>query len=238
MLKKIEVANNEITAFEVTQKLTKEDYTKTLEPLARSAKIAKRKLKLLLQFGEEFKGFTSAAAIEDFKLGAQNATTFERIAIVSDNKWITNSSAFIGSLIPSSLKTYNNKSLTSAINWLAKGNKGVNHRIDSEKGILIAKVKSSLSSDQFTAMAQEVDEWTAKNGPLKGIVIQARKFPGWRDVGSFISHFQFVKNHHKKFNRLSMGVCHPIFCLFKLIKLKMPHFSFYKVTCHFGNQLS
>lgn len=203
MLKKIEVPNENIIAFEVTQKLTKDDYIKTLEPLARSARDSKRKLKLLLKFGEEFNGFTSGAVLEDFKLGTKNMKTFERIAIVSDNKWISKSSSFIGSFIPTSLKTYKNKSLPLAINWLTRGEKGIYHSIDMKRGILVAKVKTSLTSDLLTAMAREVDAWIEKNGELKGIVIQAKKFPGWRDIGSLISHIQFVKNHHKKVGRVA-----------------------------------
>lgn len=225
MLKRIEIANKNITAYEVTGKLTKEDYKETLAPMVKAAKESERKLKLLLQFGEEFKGFTSGAAIEDFKLGMHNVGSFEKIAIVSDNKWISNSSTLIGSLIPAGVKTYSNKNLPLALNWLAKGNKRFQHCIDENLKILVIKLKGPLSSDQFSQMDREVDKWVTNNGELKGIVIQAKNFPGWRDIGSLISHVKFVRDNHKRISRVA-------FCADDKLTELIPKFANHFVKAH------
>ena len=72
MFKTISTPQKNITAFSVIGLLSKEDYTQTLIPLMEEASKQNKKLNVLLQFGEEFEGFTPAAAWEDFKTGMKN----------------------------------------------------------------------------------------------------------------------------------------------------------------------
>ena len=50
-----------IDAFRAVGTLTKDDYEQTVEPLLHDARREDRRLRLLLQFGPEFEGFTAGA---------------------------------------------------------------------------------------------------------------------------------------------------------------------------------
>jgi len=39
----------------------------------------------------------------------------------------------------------------------------------------------------------------------QGRVIHAREFPGWENVGSFLRHLQFVRDHHRKVKRIALA---------------------------------
>jgi len=203
MLKRIETPSKDVRAFEVCGNLTKEDYTETLIPMILKARSAGDKLKFLISFGKEFEGLTLAGAWEDFKLGIHHMSTFERIAIVSDKEWITQPASVFGSMLPCCVNIYKNDELSSALAWIDSGDIGLKHTLDEEKGVLVVDISAPLSSDNFFLMNHIVDGWIEKEGELKGMVIHVKEFPGWKNLGSLISHIQFVKNHHRKVRKIA-----------------------------------
>ncbi len=50
-----------------------------------------------------------------------------------------------------------------------------------------------------------VDPWIEKNGRLKGLVIHAKSFPGWDSFGALSSHLVFVRDHHRKIDRVAFA---------------------------------
>ena len=43
------------------------------------------------------------------------------------------------------------------------------------------------------------------HGDLNGIVIHAREFPGWENLGSLPRHVRFVRNHHQRVKRIVLA---------------------------------
>lgn len=72
----------------------------------------------------------------------------------------------------------------------------ISHELRSDEGILFFTPEGPLQSDDFTALAQVVDEYITTHGALTGVMIDVESFPGWEDFGALISHFKFVKNNH------------------------------------------
>ena len=234
MLNRIEMPNSDITAFEVVGKLTKEDYTEILTPLFIKTRNSEKKLKFLLHFGKAFKGLTTGALLEDFKVGLHNVGTFEKMAVVSDRSWITKTTSFLGSLISTSVKTFDDDEIPSAIEWLKSGEQNFPYAINDETGVLSIEVDHPLTSDQFSSMARTVDEWIDTHGKLKGLVVQMKRFPGWRDLGSLFSHIQFVKGHHKKIYRVALCADDKLTILIPMlaqsfVKAQVRHFPFDEV---------
>jgi hypothetical protein len=206
MIQNISTPSADIVAFEAKGDLTKEDYTGTILPIIQKSRSEGKKLKFLFHLGAEFTGFTPEAAWEDFKLGLQHMNTFERIAVVSDKGWIRNASRIFGSLMPCEVHVFKNNELSSAISWLDSGEIGLNHKIDESRGVLIVEISHPLTSDNFSIMAHTVDRWIENKGSLNGIVIHAKTFPGWENLGSLFSHIDFVKNHHRKVRKVALVV--------------------------------
>jgi len=74
------------------------------------------------------------------------------------------------------------------------------HRAES---ILIVKPLVPLESKDFEKLVQEVDPYIREKGKLDGLMIYAKSFPGWDSFPAFLSHIQFVKNHHRKIRKIA-----------------------------------
>lgn len=79
----------------------------------------------------------------------------------------------------------------------------VNYELLREDGILVIHPESSLEAADFQRIANEVDPYIAANGRLRGVMIDAQSFPGWKDFAALVAHLKFVKNHHQKIERIA-----------------------------------
>ena len=79
----------------------------------------------------------------------------------------------------------------------------LSHDLLEGDAILVVEPKGALESADFEALTKEVDPYIEKKGELRGLMIQTETFPGWRDFGSLISHFRFVRNHHKHIKKVA-----------------------------------
>jgi len=204
MFKEIEMNQNDMFGFEVKGKLTAEDYQQTLEPLLSKARADGKKIRFLMYLGPDFTGFTPGASWEDFKVGMRYLRIFERCAVVTDIKWIRNATKFFGSMVPYPVNVYPNDSLNEAKLWLNSGEIGLDHRLDESSGVVKVEINAPLSSENFEILAHTVDSWIERGGKLNGVVIHAKKFPGWENLGSLLKHIEFVKNHHRKIPKVAL----------------------------------
>jgi hypothetical protein len=80
----------------------------------------------------------------------------------------------------------------------------LNHDLQRDKGILVLKPDGPLGASDFTTLASHVDAYLEQNGALRGVLIHAEKFPGWKDFGALIAHLKFVKHHHRKIEKVAV----------------------------------
>lgn len=71
------------------------------------------------------------------------------------------------------------------------------HELLSDKGVLVVRPEGPLSARDFSALATDTDSYITTHGALKGLMICAKSFPGWENVDAAISHFKFVRSHHR-----------------------------------------
>ncbi|MCB0411603.1 MAG: STAS/SEC14 domain-containing protein, partial [Bdellovibrionales bacterium] len=188
MLQEIKMPSNDLVGFEAIGTVTADDYQKQLHPFFEKARAEGRKLRFLYYFGPQFEGFTPGAGLEDMKLGFRHIRNFERIAVVADQNWIRSAAHFVGSMLPCPVQAFKASELSAAKEWLNTGDIGLDFEMNKELGVLKVELTAPLSSTNFDVLAQHVDEWVEKEGELKGLVVHAKKFPGWEDFGSFLSH--------------------------------------------------
>jgi len=77
------------------------------------------------------------------------------------------------------------------------------HELLTETGVLIARPKGPLAASDFAALAVDADAYIEAHGALNGLMICAEKFPGWENLDGAISHFKFVRDHHRKISKLA-----------------------------------
>lgn len=186
--------------------VTREDYDSVVQPLLDEARSQGRRLRFLYHFGPEFHGFTAGAAWEDVRLGLRYLRLFERCAIVSDIGWIRETSRLVGVLLPCPVRVFGDGQWPQALAWLASSatEGGLPHRLLPECGVLVVEPDRPLRSEDFDALAMAVDPWIEAHGELRGLVVHAREFPGWENLGSVFRHLRFVRDHHRKIGRVAL----------------------------------
>jgi hypothetical protein len=188
--------------------ITKQDYEKVLEPMLDDARQQGRRIRFLYQMGAEFDGFTAAAAWEDAKIGLRSLRLFDGCAIVSDSGWIRESARLAAFLLPCPVRVFENRDRDKAIEWLGTlpEGVGVSHRLLPDSGgVIVVEVERALRAQDFDALADTADTWIGIHGNLHGIVIHAREFPGWENLGGLVHHLRFIRDHHRKVTRIALA---------------------------------
>jgi len=72
-----------------------------------------------------------------------------------------------------------------------------------DAGILVVEPKGALSADDFLAIARTIDPYIEEHGKLTGLLIDAPSFPGWDSFGALIQHLKFVRDHHRRIDRVA-----------------------------------
>jgi hypothetical protein len=207
MLEKLRDLPPGIDGLKATGKITKEDYERIFEPLVDGARREDRRLRLLYEFGPEFKGFTPGAAWEDAKLGLRSIRLLDGCAIVSDLGWIREATRLIGFLVPCPVQVFGNRERDNAVAWLRALPEGAaaSHRLLPELSVIVVEIKEALRAQDFDALALTADTWIEAHGDLQGVVLHAREFPGWENFGSFLRHAKFVRDHHRKVKKVALS---------------------------------
>jgi len=78
------------------------------------------------------------------------------------------------------------------------------HELRKDEGILIVRPHGPLSDADFEFIAGDVDAHIEAHGKLNGLMIHARRFPGWEDLWAVVSHLKFVREHHRKIRRVAV----------------------------------
>jgi hypothetical protein len=189
-------------------KVTKQDYDTVLLPILDEARSHGRRIRLVYHFGPEFEGFTAGGAWEDARVGLRYLRLFERCAIVSDIGWVRESSRLVGAMMPCPVKVFGNGEWSDALAWLSSRTTegaALAHRLLPESGVLVVEPERPLQAEDFDALAMTVDPWIEAHGELRGVVVHAREFPGWENLGAFFRHLRFVRDHHRLVRRIALA---------------------------------
>ena len=73
-----------------------------------------------------------------------------------------------------------------------------------DQGILTVIPEGPLESADFQKLAETVDPDIEAGHDLKGLLIDAPKFPGWQSFGDMISHFKFVRSHERHIQKVAV----------------------------------
>jgi len=70
-------------------------------------------------------------------------------------------------------------------------------------GVVVIRPTEGLTEADFEELNDSVDQHLASGGTIKGLVIDAPRFPGWASLSGLISHIRFVKEHHRLLARVA-----------------------------------
>jgi hypothetical protein len=193
-------------------KITKGDYDNVVRPLVDDARRDGRRLRLIYHLGPEFEGMTAGAVQEDIRLGIKHLYDFERCAVVSDVDGVRRATRAFGTIMPCPVKVFGNDQWDEAVRWVSSPPQAqrLSHRKIDEAGVVVVEPDGPLRAEDFDELGRSLDPWILQRGKLNGVVVHTHSFPGWENVGAFLRHVRFVRDHRDKTRRLALAADTPI----------------------------
>ena len=121
MFEPIEGAPAGIVAFKAVGSVEAADYESTLRPTIEAALAEHGKIRIVIELGPEYEGYTASAAWEDTKLWAPHLRDWERCAVVTDHRFLVDAIRLFAIVMPGEIKTFPVSELAAALAWAAEG---------------------------------------------------------------------------------------------------------------------
>jgi len=207
MIERIQGLSAGVVGLRATGEVTKQDYEQVVVPLFDAMHAKGDPIRFLFHFPEPFTNFTASAAWEDAKVGLRNMRLIKRCAVVTDTKWLHVATRAMGLVMPTRMRTFGEDDMDEALEWLAAKGEGstLTHHLLENRGVLVLEPHGELHVEDFDRIASLVDPWI-EEGILRGIVIHVPHFPGWEDMAGMFQHFKFIREHHRKVERVALAV--------------------------------
>jgi len=154
MLQRIPDVPDGIDALAAIGTLTRQDYEQSIEPILDEARRSSRRIRLLVQLGPEYDGYTAGAAWEKTANAFRSPSLLRLLdgyAVVTDLHWLHEWTHVMGFLLPFPLRVFGNDERDEAIAWLSAlpEGPGVSHYLVSESGVLVVEVTAPLRAQDF-----------------------------------------------------------------------------------------
>ena len=107
--------------FEAIGEVEDDDWEHAVEPVLRREIAEGRKVRLLYLLGRNSRDVESDAMTKDTGFRARHASSFERMAVVSDEDWTRPALRALSMLLPGKAKAFRVRELGAAKAWLAEG---------------------------------------------------------------------------------------------------------------------
>jgi SpoIIAA-like len=107
--------------FEAIGEVEDDDWDHAVEPVLRREIAEGRKVRLLYLLGPESRDVEGDAMTKDTGFRARHASSFERMAVVSDEDWTRPALRALSMLLPGKAKAFRVRELGAAKAWLAEG---------------------------------------------------------------------------------------------------------------------
>ncbi len=98
--------------------VTRKDYEEVLIPRVNAVLSRYDKVRLYYEFGPAFHGIDAGAAWEDFKVGVENLSRWERMAVVTDVAWIRLALSAFRVFMPRQLRLFAANQSSHARAWI------------------------------------------------------------------------------------------------------------------------
>jgi hypothetical protein len=118
MIEQVTTFPENVLAFVCHGQVTRADYDKVLVPAVLQALQRQGKVRLYYETGRDFTGIEPGAMWEDFKVGMEHLTRWERFAIVTDVEWIKHTVRFFSFMMPGALKVFPVSDAAQARVWI------------------------------------------------------------------------------------------------------------------------
>lgn len=120
MLRRIDAMPPDTIGFEAGGEVEDDDWEDVAEPVLREALAKGAKLRVLYLLGPGVREVEGDAVGAGARFQARHASSFERVAVVSDEDWLRPALATLSFLLPGKAKGFRVAELAGAKAWLAE----------------------------------------------------------------------------------------------------------------------
>jgi stage II sporulation SpoAA-like protein len=100
--------------------VTRQDYDTVLIPAVEKALKSHDKVRLLYEVGPDFASYDAGAAWEDFKVGMEHFSRWERVAVITDIEWIKLATRLFSVFLPGTMRVYPTADAAQARLWITQ----------------------------------------------------------------------------------------------------------------------
>ena len=118
MIEQLSNFPDDVLAFVCKGRVTKADYDSVLVPAVMKALEKHKRIRLYYETAADFSGIDPGAMWEDFKVGMEHLTRWERVAVVTDVEWIKQTMRFFSFLMPGATKSFPTSEAAQARAWI------------------------------------------------------------------------------------------------------------------------
>ena len=118
MIEIMSETEGKMLAVKATEKLTYDDYEEVFIPKLNQLIEEYGKIRVVMNFAENFTGWEPEAAWDDAKFGIQHRNDFEKIAVIGGPKWVEWAIRLSAYFIYGEVKTYEASDFQDAISWV------------------------------------------------------------------------------------------------------------------------
>jgi len=118
MIEIIEGLPDNVVGLLATGEVTKKDYLEVVIPAIEKSLKRNAKLRLYYDLGSQFTGFDFGAEWEDFKLGIEHLSRWERAAVVTDVAWIKHMVGAFRFLMPGQMRAFTTADASKVREWI------------------------------------------------------------------------------------------------------------------------
>jgi hypothetical protein len=118
MIEQLSGFPDNVLAFVGRGRLTRADYTEVLTPAVEKGLATHERIRLYYELGPDFAGIDPGAMWEDFKVGMEHLTRWERAAVVTDVEWIKQAMRLFDFLMPGAMKSFPPSEAERARAWI------------------------------------------------------------------------------------------------------------------------
>jgi SpoIIAA-like len=122
MIERLQDAPAGIVALRAVGTVTREDYEQVIEPLLDEARRHGEHLRLLLEVGPEYQGFTAGVVWEKTETVLRSFPVLRLLdgyAVVTDIGWLREAVQLVGFLLPFPLRVFSSRERDEAVAWLS-----------------------------------------------------------------------------------------------------------------------
>jgi hypothetical protein len=120
MIEQLSGFPDNVLAFAGRGRLTRADYTEVLTPAVEQALATHPRVRLYYELGSDFTGIAPGAMWEDFKVGVEHLTRWERVAVLTDVEWIRSAIRLFSFIMPVEVKSFPISGTAQARDWIIR----------------------------------------------------------------------------------------------------------------------